>query len=629
MKNQVVVLSDIHIGDNTPTCWYQREIHGPYLQALFDWVVARADSIRELVLLGDVVDLWTYPCDVRPPSFATIMEKNPEVFGPAGGLAKVLDALGGGVTYVPGNHDMAVTEADVAAIRSPGGHKVAFSEGAYSPGGDPRVLLAHGNAYTMFNAPDVTTKWSPLPVGHFVTRIIASHWASNLAAGQNVAQLAGQGYPNGLDWQSVAANALKQADVSIAASMIEGIAGQEGVSKSAPVVLADGATTTLTEVKAIYDGLFTDWVNRNGGGVDGLLVAGKAALADYDASYMGWFAQRQAFLSGAQLVVMGHTHEPISGLDQSLVQYVNSGFECPSVPDMAARPICFVVVDMSTASAQIMRLARQPDGAMAIEPAPAPTTSIVVSPTEDRSCYTVINNATGQDLVLDGQELSHGHFVTLPRSIAAGTSATAWLQDYPPPDPYGSSATVYYRSADGSRLSFTFDCPTGAYPNSVAGGSSFRAKAGTGDWLAPGQVPSTGHPLFIRYEVTPGAMQGQFTGRCGENSSATSVAGLQPGQAVVLNGAADLSRCMVANNNGAVFGIELNKVAGVYQYQISVDAQGPEGPFSGSMYLYFTDQSGDRYLLTVFKHARDTHTLSYNSNAPAIVKIEWNNKLVH
>ena len=64
MKNQVVVLSDIHIGDNTRTCWYQSDIHGPYLQALFDWVVARADSIRELVLLGDVVDLWTYPCDV-------------------------------------------------------------------------------------------------------------------------------------------------------------------------------------------------------------------------------------------------------------------------------------------------------------------------------------------------------------------------------------------------------------------------------------------------------------------------------------------------------------------------------------------------------------------------------------
>ena len=245
----------------------------------------------------------------------------------------------------------------------------------------------------------------------------------------------------------------------------------------------------------------------------------------------------------------------------------------------------------------------------------------------DFSCYAQIDNATNADLTLDRQDLADGHFITLPANIPAGTRATIWVQKEP--GVHGSSATVVYRSTDGSRLSFTFDCPTGAYPNSVAGGSSFRAKAGTGDWLAPGHVPSTGHPLFIRYEVTPGAMQGQFTGRCGENSSATSVAGLQPGQAVVLNGAADLSRCMVANNNGAVFGIGLNKVAGVYQYQISVDAQGPEGLFAGSMYLYFTDQSGDRYLLTVFRHARDTHTLSYNSSAPAIMSIEWNNNSIH
>ena len=45
--------------------------------------------------------------------------------------------------------------------------------------------------------------------------------------------------------------------------------------------------------------------------------------------------------------------------------------------------------------------------------------------------------------------------------------------------------------------------------------------------------------------------------------------------------------------------------------------------------LYFTDQSGDRYLLTVFYHARKTHKLGYNSQAPAIMKIEWNNKAIH
>jgi hypothetical protein len=194
---------------------------------------------------------------------------------------------------------------------------------------------------------------------------------------------------------------------------------------------------------------------------------------------------------------------------------------------------------------------------------------------------------------------------------------------------HGSAATVHYRGPDGADISFTFDCPTGVYPNSVSGGSSFQARAGAGNWLPPGQVPSEGHPLYIRYEVTPGAQQGHFTGRCGENSHATSAAGLQPGQSVVLNGSRDLSHCMVANNNAAVFSISLSQISGLYSYQVTVDAQGPEGAFSGSMYLYFTDQSGDRYLLTVFKHARDRHTVSYNSRAPAIVKIEWSNTSIH
>ncbi|MFN9622062.1 MAG: metallophosphoesterase [Cyanobacteriota bacterium] len=625
MKNEVVVLSDIHIGDDSPTCWYQSKIHGPYLRAILDWVVANAATIREVVLLGDVVDLWTYPCNVQPPSFATIVSKHPDIFGPNEGLGKVMDALGGNVTYVPGNHDMAVTPSDVGLIKSNEGHHLAYAQSPYCPGVDQQVVFTHGNDYTLFNAPDLSTRWSPLPVGHFVTRMVASYWAAHLAPGQNVSELSGQGYPNGLDWHPIIKSVLDKGDVSIAAALIDGIAGKEGVSETAPIILADGSQTTLAEVKVVYNSLFTDWISRNGGDQDGLLVASKAALADYNASYMGWFAQRQAFQSGAKLVVMGHTHEPISGLQQSLVQYVNSGFECPSAPDMASHPVCFVVVDMDTASAKIMKATCDANGAISIAPTTAPTTSIVVSPSEDFSCYATIHNATPQDLTLSQQALIHGHYITLPNTIPAGKSATIWVQDYPLPSAFGSGASVHYRLPDGTDTAFTFSCPTGVYPNSVSGGSSFQAKSGSGDWQAAGKVPTQGHPLFIRYEVLPGALQGHFTGRCGQNSHATSAAGLHPGQSVILNDRRDLSHCIVANNNAAVFSISLQPVSGVYSYQVIVDAQGPEGPFSGSMYLYFTDQTGDRYLLTVFRHARAKHTVSYNSAAPAIVKIEWSN----
>ncbi|MFZ9965361.1 MAG: hypothetical protein ACO3IN_00045 [Steroidobacteraceae bacterium] len=41
-----------------------------FLQAVatLDCVSNNADSIAELILVGDIVDQWTYPPDVTPPS---------------------------------------------------------------------------------------------------------------------------------------------------------------------------------------------------------------------------------------------------------------------------------------------------------------------------------------------------------------------------------------------------------------------------------------------------------------------------------------------------------------------------------------------------------------------------------
>jgi predicted phosphodiesterase len=631
MKNKIVILSDIHIGDNFRTCWYQKSVHEPYLATILKWVIDNAKNVSELVLAGDIIDTWTYPFDVLPPIFADIALQNPNVFGQQGWLAKALDALDGAVTYIPGNHDMSVTEADVTSVKSPGGHNLRFSKDKYNPAGDSRVLVMHGNDFAMFNAPDFATKWAPLPVGHFVTRTIATYWQSHLPPGKNVSELKDQGYPNGIDAVSILENAIKNQDVSVSAALIDGIAGKLNVSESMPIWHPNASTTTLTEVKEVYNNLFTRWVAENGGGEDGLLVALKAAMADYNASYMGWFAQRQAFSSNAQVVVMGHTHTPISGLARSLVSYINSGFECPSTADMPKKAISFAVVDKDSLTTEIKQVVLNADGSYSIIPCPAQTTSIVIELFMDYSCYVIIDNTqNSQNLTLARFEIGHGHFINLPKHIAAKSQATLWLQDYPNlVPPHGSDAIVVYRADNGTEYVFSFDCPTGLYNNSCSGGSSFQAKSGDGDWLPPGEVPITGHPLFVNFKVIPGVVGGLFTGKCGQNSSAVSEVGLQPTESVKLNGKSDLSSCMIANDNGAVFGIRLDKISGIYMYQLTVDARGPKGIASGSMYLYFTDKSGDRYLLTIFDSSRKNHTLQYNSNAPEIMKIEWNNKKIH
>ena len=121
-----------------------------------------------------------------------------------------------------------------------------------------------------------------------------------------------------------------------------------------------------------------------------------------------------------------------------------------------------------------------------------------------------------------------------------------------------------------------------------------------------------------------------FQGQCGECSSrgnyysATSSGGMQPGQSATVNGNSP-QNCVVANDDAKVFNIDLVKTAGIYDYQVRVEAQGPSGPFSGSMYLAFRDETNDVYYLYIYSSKREWHTVSYNSSKPNIQQIYWSN----
>lgn len=498
-KSQIVILSDLHIGDDSPTVWYQSGVHNPYLQGICDWILANHASIREVVLLGDVVDFWTYPADRQPPSLARIVAKQPAIFGPAGMFGKVLDALGGAVTYMPGNHDIGVQPNEVAAIVSAGGHPMKFADGVYYPlgAGDHRIALAHGHAYTMFNAPDPLSPWAPLPVGHFVTRMISTHLARQLAPGHTVATLAGQGNPNGLDVGAIISGAVAKGSVGIVKLLLDSVAAQTGTPENQSFILPHGQTVRLdTQVRPAFDNLFTRWIESNGGGAVGALIAGKSALADALSYYMGWFAQRQAFQSGAELVVLGHTHTPISGLEGSMIHYVNSGFECASAADMPPKAINFAVIDIPSMTAQVMQSANH--GA-AIQRYTASTTPIVEKGF-DFSCCVVIDNPHADAMTLSGApHAGHGYWVVPPpASIPPGGRAMLWLQDFP--GPVGTEGTATYHSASRGAQTFSFACPTGLSTNSCHGGARFRTRSGApANWGQPGSIARWGHPFFVEF----------------------------------------------------------------------------------------------------------------------------------
>jgi hypothetical protein len=120
-----------------------------------------------------------------------------------------------------------------------------------------------------------------------------------------------------------------------------------------------------------------------------------------------------------------------------------------------------------------------------------------------------------------------------------------------------------------------------------------------------------------------------FQGDCGECTSghytATATGGMQPGQSATVNGNSP-QNCVVANDDAKVFQIQLINNAGFYDYQVRVEAQGPKGAFSGSMYLAFKDQTNDVYYLSIYSSKKEWHTVSYNSSSPNIVAIYWSDK---
>jgi UDP-2,3-diacylglucosamine pyrophosphatase LpxH len=496
-RNTLVVISDVHIGDNSPTVWYQQKYHEPYLKALFDHVIANADSIQELVILGDFVDFWTYPPDRRPPSFADIVAANPNVFGRDGMLNAALVALQGRVSYVPGNHDMSITQADLDSIAATRRYRISLqTDGAYFPAGtDRKILCGHGHHWTMFNAPDMTTRLAPLPIGHFATRAFCYQLAQILKPGQTVADLRGQGIPTGLDLGGL----LKSINGSMIDTVVNYASAQTGLPMTQPIVLPSGDTTTLSEVSEIYRPLWSNWKALGANDDEGKLIAFKAALADIrNGTYLPWFAQREALATPAELVVYGHTHVPVRGLKDGFVDYVNTGFDCASMPDMASRHFTFVEVDLPTLQPRIMQVTDDAVSGFAVSQyTGAKRDEVVPSPAVDFSTYVTIDNRGGaSDLTLTAAQAKDGFFVVAPpASVPRGETARFWIQDDPGGE--GTKGTATYQGANGP-VTLAFGCPTGVSSN-IASGADFRAGTAKDDAGALNHMPHTGHPLFVQF----------------------------------------------------------------------------------------------------------------------------------
>jgi hypothetical protein len=154
-RSQIVIISDLHMGlDDSFSEFSQNR------PALVEFLnqIRNSPNVKELVIAGDLVDEWFLPMDyIMPESESALVDaivaNNKTVFDVFNGI------IGDGnikVTYVPGNHDILTTEADIQRIL-PGINQARDNVqglGTYVTGVQSEIAIEHGHRYNFFCAPD-------------------------------------------------------------------------------------------------------------------------------------------------------------------------------------------------------------------------------------------------------------------------------------------------------------------------------------------------------------------------------------------------------------------------------------------------------------------------------------------
>lgn len=297
-----IFISDIHMGDarsfsgSHPNCWFRSNI--PHLANFLNEQLGDP-QVAELVILGDLFDRWVIPTNLAPlNSFQAICDNSHN--------SAVIDALqkfakGGRLTYVPGNHDMALSTKDPAETLQfmetvfPGirdGSDPKLPSGVYRSG---KLVAEHGNRYCLFNASDTwTNPPSLLPIGYFISRLVAY-------------KVSKKGTTEGFfDTLEKFVTQYKDGD-DFVKRLYDAMAKDAGLNDADPVNMKgiDGFPCTVGAIGSLYEHLIEDW-KKHRPDIDWIT----AVIGDvgdlHQAAMQVYFS---LFGSDENIVIFGHTHK--------------------------------------------------------------------------------------------------------------------------------------------------------------------------------------------------------------------------------------------------------------------------------------------------------------------------------
>jgi len=493
-KPFTAVISDIHIGDNSKTCWYNKEFHEPYLKNFFEHIISNKDKFEELIILGDLFDFWTYPPGIQPPTVRKIIQENPNILGKGGALDNVVTALKGKVSYVRGNHDINIRQRDLDAIPYSNKHnwRITKKDDIYKI---KDCMFTHGHLSTIFNAPDPSNS---IPLGHFVTRLI-SYKISN--GSQPAWKLKGFGVPSKTKLAKDLMKALMLGKSDLISVFINTWKmTTDFPSDKAKIILPDGTATNLGTVKKQYAELISKWVAKHGPE-----YTAKSVLADANGTYMGWLTQKSVLENSSLMGITGHTHSPTLGIKGALADNINCGYECFSKPDRdkSGAKFTFAVIETNTEPPKksLYEVVQKNNNYNIIPARNIPKETIVISPTMDFSCYVRIINNSNNTMSKKTHKAGNGTYIVEPKStIKPKEISEFWLQDKL--GRHGSDGHVTYKK-NNEEIKFKFDCPTGIFPNKVSCSDKkvkYRTRVANGNWKN-NTISRRGHPVCVEFTI--------------------------------------------------------------------------------------------------------------------------------
>ncbi|MDZ7740575.1 MAG: metallophosphoesterase [Bacteroidota bacterium] len=348
-RNMIVVISDMHLGADLEYAECKKNL--PSLEKMLKRIKA-SPNVKELVIAGDLLDEWFVPAPIntyqgkdQADFVQRIAATNKGVFDALNSIIREKKIL---VTYVPGNHDLTITEENINLI-VPEINQVRDPElglGTYYPVGYPEIAIEHGHRYNFFCAPDPISNQeiapgTILPPGYFFTRIAALYFSQGFPPAADTVPVVTQNasgdesqnllfaYWKMWDWTLNTFTIENKFDEKIIVTNVDGFTGAYAVNDILPYQTTPGGFIDVN----LYHGIQDNWSQRqahNHVPID--IPAAQAIAGSAIASEMDGQAATQYFLnpdSDVRIVVFGHTHVPTmeasnNHLGQKTI-YANSG----------------------------------------------------------------------------------------------------------------------------------------------------------------------------------------------------------------------------------------------------------------------------------------------------------------